>query len=314
MLLSAALEEYLFHIQLEKGLSPKSVEAYQRDIRQWAQFATPNSADLLAWKKINVKETIKDDFLSYFNYLNEMGIAASSQARVLSSLSGFMQFLHQEDFINENILEKLQGPKIPFKLPTVLDFQEVLAIIHQCDLSTPEGTRNRAIIEVLYASGLRVSELTELRLNQIHHEIEILQVIGKRNKERLVPIGKEALRCLNQYLNEVRINYPIKNGYENHIFLNRRGTGLSRVSVFTMIKKATSNANIKKTVSPHVFRHSFATHLLEGGADLRAIQEMLGHEKITTTEIYTHINSQYLQEVIALHHPRSIGYIAAETI
>jgi integrase/recombinase XerD len=302
------LEEYLYYLRLEKGLSPKSIEAYERDIRQFAQFLIPPNENNLVWLETEVGyENTKNDIFNYFNYLNELGIASSTQSRILSALKGFWSFLFREDFLESYALEGINSPKMQRKLPVVLDYQEVLAIFNQCPITNADGIRLRAIVEVLYASGLRVSELTDLQLPQIHREIGVLQVIGKRNKERIVPIGNEALLWLDMYIQEVRSSYPIKPKAHNTVFLNKRGMPLSRVSVFTMVKNLAVMAGIYKPVSPHVFRHSFATHLLEGGADLRAIQEMLGHESITTTEIYTHLDMQYLKEVIAAHHPRSLS-------
>lgn len=207
--------------------------------------------------------------------------------------------------MDDDPTQLLEAPKIGRKLPDTLEFLEVEEIVHAVDLSTPEGMRNRAIIEVLYSCGLRVSELTNLRLSNFFEDLGFIKVTGKGNKERLVPIGREALKFVRIYRDEIRVQLNIKNGHENILFLNRRGAQLTRAMIFTIVKRATAEAQITKNVSPHTFRHSFATHLIEGGADLRAVQEMLGHESILTTEIYTHLDREYLKQVVTEFHPRS---------
>lgn len=242
---------------------------------------------------------------AFIQFISELGMSAYSQARILSGIKAFYKYLMFEELIERDPTALLEGPKIGRKLPDTLDYLEIEKLLAAIDLSTPEGGRNRTMIEVLYSSGLRVSELVELKLANIYYDIGFLRVIGKGNKERLVPIGKEALKFLKIYVDEIRVHVPVKKGFESHVFLNRRGAKISRVSVFTIIKELAAKIGLKKSISPHTFRHSFATHLIEGGADLRAVQEMLGHESITTTEIYTHLDRDYLRQVIQEFHPRS---------
>jgi integrase/recombinase XerD len=235
-------------------------------------------------------------------------MSAYSQARILSGLKAFYKYLLFEDVIDKDPTMLIEGPKLGRKLPDTLSYPEITKLLDGIDLSTPEGARNRAILEVLYSSGLRVSELVDLKINNIHADVGFLRVIGKGNKERLVPIGRDALKYLKIYLESVRGRSPLKapqKGFEHFAFLNRNGRKLSRVMVFTFIKDLALSTGLNKTISPHTFRHSFATHLIEGGADLRAVQEMLGHESITTTEIYTHLDRDYLRQVIQEFHPRS---------
>jgi integrase/recombinase XerD len=244
----------------------------------------------------------------FLQYINELGMSAYSQARILSGIKAFYKYLLFEELIEKDPTALIEGPKLGRKLPDTLSYPEIEKLFDAIDLSTPEGGRNRAMLEVLYSSGLRVSELVELRINNIHFDAGFLRVIGKGNKERLVPIGRDAMKYLKIYLDDIRgklPNKPAKKGSEAHTFLNRNGGKLSRVSVFTTIKSLAAATGLKKTISPHTFRHSFATHLIEGGADLRAVQEMLGHESITTTEIYTHLDRDYLRQVIQEFHPRS---------
>jgi integrase/recombinase XerD len=241
----------------------------------------------------------------FLQYINELGMSAYSQARILSGIKGFYKYLMFEELIEKDPTELLEGPKIGRKLPDTLNYEEIVKLLEAIDLSTPEGGRNRAMLEVLYSSGLRVSEVVELKLNNIYFDVGFLRVIGKGNKERLVPLGRDAMKYLKIYIDEIRVHVPVKKGFESHVFLNRFGKKISRVSIFTIIKSLAHAIGLKKTISPHTFRHSFATHLIEGGADLRAVQEMLGHESITTTEIYTHLDRDYLRQVITEFHPRS---------
>ena len=241
----------------------------------------------------------------FIEYINEIGISAYSQARIISGLRSFFRYLQTEELIETDPSELLEGPRLGRKLPDTLDYHEIEKILSAIDLSKPEGTRNRAMLETLYSSGLRVSELVNLKIPNIYFDIGFLRIIGKGNKERLVPVGREALKFIKTYLEAVRVHVPVKKEAESIAFLNRRGDKLTRVMVFTIIKNLVAACGIKKTVSPHTFRHSFATHLIEGGADLRAVQEMLGHESITTTEIYTHLDRDYLKQVIREFHPRS---------
>ena len=242
------------------------------------------------------------DFLVY---IGDLGLSAFSQSRMLSGIKAFYAFLEYEEITGVNPTELIDSPKLGRKLPEVLNLSEIENIFEAIDHSTPEGQRNRAMLEMLYSSGLRVSELIQLKLNHVYFDIGFLRVLGKGNKERLVPIGKSALKYLEIYINDVRPHIQAKKGFENYTFLNRRGKGLTRVMIFTIIKDLVAKAGLKKKVSPHTFRHSFATHLVEGGADLRAVQEMLGHESITTTEIYTHLDREYLKQIIQEFHPRS---------
>jgi integrase/recombinase XerD len=241
----------------------------------------------------------------FLQYVNELGMSAYSQARILSGIKGFYKYLLFEELIDKDPTSLLEGPKLGRKLPDTLSYPEIIKLLEAIDLSSPEGGRNRAMLEVLYSSGLRVSELVELKRNHVYADIGFLRVIGKGNKERLVPVGNDALKYLKIYLEEIRVHVPVQKGFESYAFLNRRGKKLTRVMVFTIIKNLAKIIGLNKTISPHTFRHSFATHLIEGGADLRAVQEMLGHESITTTEIYTHLDRDYLRQVITEFHPRS---------
>jgi integrase/recombinase XerD len=286
-------------IKLEKSLAANSVEAYVRDIHKLRQYLEISQ---LPAGPDKVTTRLLRDFLTW---LGELGMSSTSQARTLSGIKAFYNFLIMEDLLLLDPTDTLEAPKIGRKLPDTLSYEEITQLLEAIDMSTNEGTRNRAIIEVLYSSGLRVSELTELRLSNLYVEQGFVRVTGKGNKERLVPIGRDALKHLGFYLTGVRTHLEIKPGNEDIVFLNRRGTGLSRIMIFNVIKDLAARAGIRKTISPHTFRHSFATHLIEGGADLRAVQEMLGHESITTTEIYTHLDRDYLKQVITEFHPRS---------
>jgi len=238
-------------------------------------------------------------------WVNRLGLEATTQARLISGLRAFYKYLLVEDMLDDDPTELLESPRMRRKIPEVLSVHEVQAMLNAVDLSDPQGQRNRAILEVLYACGLRVSELVNLRLSQLFLEANFLKVIGKNNKERLVPIGAEAVKYLSIYLEKVRnLQNNLKKEAENIVFLNRRGGRMSRVMVFLIVKEFAAKAGVVKTISPHTFRHSFATHLVEGGADLKAVQDMLGHESITTTEIYTHLDTEYLKETIYLYHPR----------
>src|SRR6266850_3067954 len=242
---------------------------------------------------------------NFLQYINELGMSAYSQARVLSGVKAFYKFLLFEEMIENDPTALIEGPKIGRKLPDTLSYQEIEKLLEANDLSSPSGGRNRAMLEILYSSGLRVSELVELKRSNVYFDIGFLRVLGKGNKERLVPIGRDAMKYLKIYVEEVRVHIPVQKGFENYAFLNRRGSKLSRVMVFLIIKSIAEKIGLKKTISPHTFRHSFATHLIEGGADLRDVQEMLGHASITTTEIYTHLDRDYLRQVIQEFHPRA---------
>jgi len=286
---------------LEKSLSPKTVEAYLRDVKKFAQFLSQNE------EKINehvLKNATLIDFQNYLQQLYKEKVKATSQARAVSSLKALYGFL-QYDKVNEhNPTELLEAPKTGRILPDVLSVLEIESIISSIDLSSSEGHRNKAIIEVLYGCGLRVSELVNLKLSQLFFHDNFIRVIGKGDKERLVPIGETAQRAIIHYIDGFRSKLMIKKGMEDYLFLNRRGAKLTREMVFIMVKGAALQGGIKKNISPHTFRHSFATHLIEGGADLRAVQEMLGHASITTTEIYTHLDTGYIRSTIAQFHPR----------
>lgn len=293
------IKHFKNYLRLERSLSGNSVEAYVRDVEKLEEF--------LELSKIDVAPArVQEEHLSAFlKYIAELGLAAHSQARMLSGIKAFFKYLLLENEITEDPTELLESPRLPRKLPDVLSYEEIETMLSAIDHSTPEGTRNRAIIEVLYSSGLRVSELTDLQLTNCHFDIGFLRIIGKGDKMRLVPIGREAIKYTQIYLDHVRGDIAPQKGSEDIVFLNRRGGQLSRVMIFLMIKDAAEKAGIDKNVSPHTFRHSFATHLIEGGASLRAVQEMLGHESITTTEIYTHLDRDYLRQIITEFHPRS---------
>jgi integrase/recombinase XerD len=293
------IKHFKNYLRLERSLSGNSVAAYIRDVEKLEEF--------LELSKIEVAPArVEEAHLSAFlKYIGELGLAAHSQARMLSGIKAFFKYLLLENEITEDPTELLESPRLPRKLPDVLSYEEIESMLGAIDHSTPEGTRNRAIMEVLYSSGLRVSELTGLQLTNCHFDIGFLRIIGKGDKMRLVPIGKEAIKYTQIYLDHVRGDIAPQKGSEDIVFLNRRGGQLSRVMVFLVIKNAAELAGIHKNVSPHTFRHSFATHLIEGGASLRAVQEMLGHESITTTEIYTHLDRDYLRQVITEFHPRS---------
>ncbi len=293
------IKHFKNYLRLERSLSGNSVEAYVRDVEKLEEFLELSKIDLAPAR-------VQEEHLSAFlRYVAELGLAAHSQARMLSGIKAFFKYLLLENEITEDPTELLESPRLPRKLPDVLSYEEIETMLSAIDHSTPEGTRNRAIMEVLYSSGLRVSELTDLQLTNCHFDIGFLRIIGKGDKMRLVPIGKEAIKYTQIYLDHVRGDIAPQKGSEDIVFLNRRGGQLSRVMIFLMIKDTAEKAGIHKNVSPHTFRHSFATHLIEGGASLRAVQEMLGHESITTTEIYTHLDRDYLRQIITEFHPRS---------
>ena len=288
---------YKNYLQIEKSLSNNTVDAYCRDIIKLNEFFNNE----LTNKKIN--ELSYQDFQSYLSHLNNQKINARSQSRVISSIRSFFKYLLLEKIVDENPSDLLENPKTGKKLPEFLTINEVDELVQQVDRSKADGERNLAIIEVLYGCGLRVTELIELKISEIYWKEGFIRVIGKGNKERLIPLGKIASKHLKVYLNEVRVHQKVTNEFIDHVFLNKNGGKLSRVMVFKIIKRLTELAGIKKNVSPHTLRHSFATHLVEGGADLRAVQEMLGHQSITTTEIYTHLDKNYLKQSILDHHP-----------
>lgn len=287
------------YLKLERSLAQNSIDAYLRDIAKLQQFFD------LSQKDISPTKVVQQDLLDFIGFINELGMSRYSQARILSGIKAFYKFLLYEELIVKDPSALIETPKLGRKLPDTLDLPDIEKIFAAIDLSKPEGTRNRAMLETLYSSGLRVSELIGLKISHLHDDIGFIRVLGKGSKERLVPIGSEALKHIKLYREHVRVHINVKKGFEDHLFLNKRGAALSRVMVFMIIKDLALKTDLKKNISPHTFRHSFATHLIEGGADLRAVQEMLGHESITTTEIYTHLDRDYLKQVITEFHPRS---------
>lgn len=286
-------------LQLERSLSANSLEAYERDVEKLLQYLELNSIKS-APSKLQTK-----DIRGFMQWVAELGLSAKSQARILSGIKAFYRYLILEENLSHNPTELVEAPKTGRKLPDTLTRGEIITLIESVDLSHPQGERNRAMLEVLYGCGLRVSELINLKLTDWYQKEGFVKVLGKGNKERLAPIGTIAEKHLKTYIEQIRNHQKIAKGHKNFIFLNRNGRQLTRVMVFYIIKDLAQKNNIKKTISPHTFRHSFATHLIEGGADLRAVQEMLGHESITTTEIYTHLDREYLKEAIITYHPRS---------
>ncbi|MGI4021081.1 MAG: site-specific tyrosine recombinase XerD [Janthinobacterium lividum] len=287
------------YLKLEKFLSPNSVEAYLQDIDKLQQFAV----SLIPERK---PETITTpDLKAFIRWVNELGMTPASQARILSGIKAFYKFMLMENLFSHDPSELIEAPRLTRKLPDTLSILDIDELISAIDLSKPDGMRNKTMLEVLYSCGLRVTELTTLKISNLYLEEDFIKILGKGNKERLVPIGEQASKLLTIYLQEVRVHLNIKKGQEDYVFLSKRGALLSRVMVFMIIKALAEKIGLKKSISPHTFRHSFATHLIEGGADLRAVQEMLGHESITTTEIYTHLDREYLRETIIQYHPRS---------
>ena len=292
-----SIKEFKYYLKVERSLADNSVNAYIRDIRKLADFSSKIKVNELNISVNEIREFIAD--------LNSKKISARSQARIISGIKAFFKYLIIEDYITNDPTMLIENPKIGLKLPEVLSVDEIELIISSIDLSSKQGERNRAILETLYSCGLRVTELINLKISNINFKEGYIKVIGKGDKERLTPIGSNALKYISIYVNEVRIHQKISKNHEDFVFLNNRGSKLSRVMIFTLIKRIVDKVGIKKKVSPHTFRHSFATHLIEGGADLRAVQEMLGHESITTTEIYTHLDRDYLRSNIMQFHPRS---------
>lgn len=287
------------YLKLEKGLSANSVDAYIRDIEKFVQFLDASN------KKIPPEQIKLRDLKDFLLWINAFGLSAKTQSRIISGIKSFYKYLILEDIIRQNPAELLESPKIGRKLPDTLSLEEINKLINAIDLSKPEGIRNKAMIETLYGCGLRVSELTNLKISNLYFNDGFIKITGKGNKERLVPIGNIAIKHIRIYLETIRVLMDIKKESSDILFLNKRGNKLTRVMIFIIVKDLAERACIKKTISPHTFRHSFATHLIERGADLRAVQEMLGHESITTTEIYTHIDREYLREAILSYHPRS---------
>ena len=292
--------EYQNHLKLERSLSNNSIEAYLNDIKKLIDFLKSRGNDSLKYSEVDI-DVIND----FIEYLYKLGISSYTQARIISGIKSFFNYLVYEEKILANPTELIESPKLNKKLPDTLNINEIDKILNSIDLSTYEGTRNRAIIETLYSCGLRVSELINITIQNLYLDVGFIKVIGKGSKERLVPIGSSAIKHINVYLKNYRKSFRVIDGNEGFLFLNRRGKKLSRNMIFIIVKQLSIKNNIEKNISPHTFRHSFATHLIEGGADLRAVQDMLGHESITTTEIYTHLNKEYLREVVKKYHPRS---------
>ena len=293
-----ALKEYRNYLVLEKALSNNSVEAYLRDVKKLSSFCTENK-EIIDCTKVSI--TILREFIIH---LHECKSSSKSQARILSGIKSFYHYLSIENVIDANPCDKIDRPRIERKLPDTLSPDEINDIINSVDLSNPHGERNRTILETLYSCGLRVSELINLKCSKLFLEDGFLIVTGKGNKERAVPLNKTLIKYLKNYMRLIRSNQDIETGHEDFVFLNNRGKQLTRMMIFTIVKKHTEKAGIKKNISPHTFRHSFASHLLQGGADLRAIQTMLGHESISTTEIYMHIDRDFVRQEIIQHHPR----------
>lgn len=285
------------YLQLEKSLSENSVEAYLHDLEKLIQFLCQNKLEK------SPREIELHELENFLEWINQLGMTPSSQARIISGLKSFYRFCIQEEISKTDPTALLEAPKLAKHLPDFLSYNEIEKIINSIDLSANEGTRNKAIIETLYSCGLRVSELVNLKLSCLYFDVGYVRITGKGDKERLVPIGSSAIKSMMLYLDHVRRKVSVQPGNEDIVFLNRRGKKLSRVMIFMIIKELAKKASVTKNISPHTFRHSFATHLVEGGADLRAVQEMLGHESITTTEIYTHLDREYLRETLQQFHP-----------
>jgi integrase/recombinase XerD len=289
---------YTSYLKLERSLSANSIASYREDVEKLSGFFSQH------YSLLTPEDVTLEILREFVEWVNENGLSGRSQARILSGIKSFFKYLILENVIQDNPASLLESPRIGRKLPDTLSTEEIDLIIKAIDLSKPEGTRNKAMLETLYGCGLRVSEIVNIKISEYFPEIGYLKVTGKGNKERMVPIGNTAVKCIRLYNEGVRTHIRPGRGSEDILFLNRRGNKLSRVMVFTVIKQLAEKAGVKKNISPHTFRHSFATHLINGGADLRAVQEMLGHESITTTEIYTHIDRDYLRDSIIQFHPR----------
>jgi integrase/recombinase XerD len=297
MIWQSHISGFLTYLRLEKSLSSHSVDAYHRDTIKLTEFLEEHHPGLLPGDVTHVQ------MQEFLQWIFDQGMSARSQMRIISGIKAFYQYLLLEDIVKDSPTGLLSSPRIGLKLPDVLSTKEIDKLISAIDLSKPEGERNRAIMEVMYACGLRVSELVNLRITDLFFHEGFVRVTGKGDKQRLVPIGDRAIRLVEDYIKFIRLHLEIKKGQEDFVFLNRRGSRLSRVMIFTIIRKTAELAGIHKRISPHTFRHSFATHLVEGGADLRAVQEMLGHASITTTEIYTHLDKEFLRAEVIGHHP-----------
>lgn len=294
----STIKGFTHFLKLEKSLAQNSIEAYVNDIEKLRQFLELQQ-DTTSPNKISNRQ-----LTDFIKYLYELGLSENSKARIISGIRAFYKFMLIEDLIQNDPTIYLESPKLGRKLPDTLSVEEINTLINALDLSKPEGTRNKAMLETLYSCGLRVSELVNLKLSQLFLDIGFVKVLGKGNKERLVPIGSHAIKHIQYYVSSTRNQLKIQQGHEDFLFLNKRGKSLSRLMVFLIIKELALKINLQKNISPHTFRHSFATHLIEGGANLRAVQEMLGHESIITTEIYTHLDRDFLRQTIQLYHPR----------
>ncbi|MBL1408758.1 site-specific tyrosine recombinase XerD [Sphingobacterium faecale] len=290
-------KDFKRYLEFERNLSQNSISAYLNDVQKLKIYCE----DL----NLEIKDLSPRHIQDFLVWMSTFSISTFTQARLISGLKAYFNYLQLEHELDPNPIELIETPRLERKMPDVLHIEEIDALINAIDLSSPEGARNKAILEVLYGCGLRVSELINLKISNLFLDIDFIKIEGKGSKERLVPIGSQAIKYLKIYLQEVRNQQKIKLGHEDFVFLNRRGAALSRVMIFIIIKELAAKIGLNKKISPHTFRHSFASHLVEGGADLRAIQDMLGHESITTTEIYTHIDKEYLQSVITQFHPRS---------
>ena len=291
------IKEYQNYLRLERGLSKNTIENYTFDIEKLVLFLHQHEITV---SPIHISEEIIQQFI----YEISSKVNARSQSRVISGLKSFFNYLVFEDYRKDTPLELIEVPKTGRKLPDTLAIEEIDALISAIDLSTPEGERNRAMLETLYSCGLRVSELISLKISDLFFEEGFIKITGKGNKQRFVPVGKTTIKYITQYVNQIRVHYPVQKNFEDTLFLNRRGRQLTRAMVFTIIKDLAIKISLNKTISPHTFRHSFATHLLENGADLRSIQLMLGHESITTTEVYMHLDRKFLAQVLHNFHPR----------
>ena len=298
MLDKSLIKHFLDYLRLEQSMSDNSISAYCHDIELFMEYLYSSN------KSLSLKDIAQEDFEDFFAHLYDLGLSASSQARILSGIKKFYSYLIQEKIVDENPTLLISSPSIGRHLPDVLSYNEICSLIDAIDLSQQFGHRNKAIIEVMYGCGLRVSETISLKISNIYREDEFLRIIGKGNKERLVPISKSIIKTLDLYIKGERLHQEIGSKYSDTVFINKRGSGLSRQMIFLIIKGLAEKAGIKKNIGPHTIRHSFATHLLEGGANLRAVQQMLGHSNISTTEIYTHVSDQYLREIISIFHPR----------
>lgn len=292
-----ALRNFINYLKIEKGLAENSILAYQRDVEKLKEFSE-------SMHRLPLEVTVQD-LKQFLAELYDLGIGARSQARIISGIKQFYDFLILEGYLENDPTSQLEAPRLGKKLPVFLSIEEIDQLIRAIDLSKPEGHRNKALLETLYSCGLRVSELVNLKFSDVFFEQGFIRVIGKGNKERLVPVNSKVEKEIKLYTEGIRKSLNIQPGNEDYIFLNRRGRKLTRVMIFTIIKNLSEQIGLQKTISPHTFRHSFATHLIEGGANLRAVQAMLGHESITTTEIYTHLDKSFLREAIISYHPRN---------